>query len=209
MKHLASLLFLGSLTALFSGCSTLKPATAPPRYFLLAPIAAQTDEKETATNATQPPPDSRQSPAPVLAIAPIRFPDYLNKKSVAIRKSPNEIEYLESALWAERLDEGFLRVLTASLASRLPGHTIRRTASQKAEGDLELQLTVQQFEVNTLGQGVLTAEWRVVSPAGGKTIKAGQFHASRQGPDPKRDPGGAVSTLTGLINDLSGSLVFN
>jgi uncharacterized lipoprotein YmbA len=204
MKHLVSILFLGSLTVLFFGCSTLKPTSAPPRYFLLAPIPAQ-----TATNSTQPPLDSRQSRPAVLAIAPIRLPDYLNKKSIAIRKSTNEIEYLESALWAERLDEGFLRVLTAGLASRLPGYTIRRTASHKEGIELELQLTVQQFEVNTVGEGVLTAEWRVVSPAAGKTIKEGKFHASRQGPDPKRDPGGAVSTLTALIHELSGSFVFN
>ena len=196
-------LVLGSFTVLLSACSNLKPVTASPRYFLLAPSSTPAPEKPPATNSTPAPVESSPVPAPALAVATIKFPDYLAKKSLAIRKSAIEIAYLESAHWAERLDEGFLRVLTADLAARLPGRAIH---TRSGKDDLGIQLTVQQFDVNGPGQAVLTAEWRIVSPPKGKSINAGRAHLSRNGPNPERDPGGAVSTLSMLINDLSAEI---
>ena len=203
MNRSASILFSISLAAL-SGCSTLKPTTSSPRYFRLVP--AQASEKATVTNTTQTALESRHASGSSIAIASITIPDYLTKKSIAVRRSANEIEYLESALWAERLEEGFLRVLTVSLASQLPGHTVRQTLSRNHEVDLAIQITVQEFDLNMTGEGVLSAEWRIISPANGKTIGAGQSHFSRKGPNPTQDPGGAVSTLSALIEDLSGAL---
>jgi uncharacterized lipoprotein YmbA len=201
MKQSACILFFISLSVL-CGCSNLKPTTSSPRYFLL--VAAQTPEKGIATNSTQTALESHRTSASAIALTSITIPDYLTKKSIAIRKSANEIEYLESAVWAERLDEGFLRVLTANLANQLPGYTVQHT--RKNDVDLTIQITVRQFDLSMTGEGVLTAEWRTVSPANGKTIGAGQFSFSRKGPNPTKDPGGAVSTLSALIDDLSGAL---
>jgi uncharacterized lipoprotein YmbA len=207
MKHFASIfLALGLLTTLPTGCFNLKPTTASPRYFVLAPVPSPTPEKGSVTPSRPAPVETSHNVAPGLAIAPIKLPDYLTKKSVAIRKSANEVAYLESALWAERLDEGFLRVLTANIAGRLPGHKVLGMASRKDDLDLQLRLTVQQFDVNSAGDGVLTADWRIVSAAGGKTVNAGRFHAARKGPNPERDPAGAISTLGALVNDLSGDI---
>ena len=192
------LVVFGSFTLLLSSCSNLKPATASPRYFLLAP------GNPPPTNSTPSPPESSQVPAPALAVATIKFPDYLSKKSLAIRKSVSEIAYLESAQWAERLDQGFLRVLTADLVSRHPGRAIHTTSGKD---DLSIRLTVQQFDLNEAGKGVLSAEWRIASPPEGKIINAGQVHLSRNGPNPERDPGGAVSTLSALIDDLSAEII--
>jgi uncharacterized lipoprotein YmbA len=193
-----------SLFMLFTGCSYLKPSAAAPRYFILAPASSQPQPKEAAAEQPHPAPSSAQA-SKTLTVAPIKLADYLTKKSIALRKGATEIEYLESALWAERLDQGFLRVLIADLSKRLPTQKIQPGPSRKAGPALELHLTIQQFDINTTGEGVLAADWRILSSLDGKTI-SGQFHSSHPGPTLERAPGEAVATLSTLINELSGEL---
>jgi uncharacterized lipoprotein YmbA len=205
MKHFSSAFFLViSLVPFLWGCSNLRPSVSAPRYFLLAPTHASEHGSTASPNHDSAP--SPQSTAPAIAIAPIKLPGYLTKNSLAVRKSPSEIIYLESANWAERMDEGFLRAITADLASQVPDHSILRSTTRNDRADLELHLTLQQFDVDITGEGVLTADWKTVSPANGKTLHSGQYHTSRKGPNPMQNPAGAVDTLNALINDLSRAL---
>ena len=136
----------------------------------------------------------------------MNLPGYLAKDSIAVRKATNEIEYLENAVWAEGLQQGFLRVLTADLATRLPNYQFRLASWRREDVALEIYVTVQQFDVDTTGHGVLVAGWRVLSPGGGKTLKAGEFRASRPGPRPEADVQGATATLSHLVGDFSNEL---
>lgn len=47
---------------------------------------------------------------------------------------------------------------------------------------------------------------RVLLPGGGKTLRAGEFRASRSGPRPSTDVQGATSTLSYLIAEFSDEL---
>src|SRR5258706_2923487 len=91
---------------LLTGC-LLKTATVPARHFVLAPI----------------PPDE-SGPAPKehasVEIGFVKMPAYLLRDSIAGRNGLNEIEYLENALWAERLGQSFQRALMAYPYARLP-----------------------------------------------------------------------------------------
>lgn len=181
--------------ACFSGCLNLKPAAPAPHYFVLSAVPAK--EEIAMRNGPE--------PTQAVGVGPVKLPGYLARKSLAIRKDANEIGYLQSAHWAENLEQGFGRVFTADLAARLPAKQIRR-AWRSDEVALEIHIAVEQFDVNDAGQGALVAGYRILAPGKGQVLKAEQFRAGRPGPRPESDPKGATATLSSLVDDLSGEL---
>jgi uncharacterized lipoprotein YmbA len=122
---------------------------------------------------------------------------------LAVRKGTNEIEYLHGIAWAERLDGGVQRTLAANLATLLPTDQIRLSAWQSADVSAEVYVAIDRLDVDAEGKGVIAAWWRVLSPGGDKTLKAGECRLSRPGPPPAADPSGAVATLSELVAELS------
>ncbi len=182
-----------ALGAGFTGCSFLKPAKPTARYFVLTPL---------------PPTRSNAAAAKSLAvgIGKVKLPAYLFDTSFAVRKGTNEVEYLPSVLWAERLDAGCQRSLAANLATLLPSDQVRLSAWQSSDVVAEVYVAIEQFDVDARGQGVIVASWRVVAPGGEKTLKAGECRLARQGPPPQANPSGAVATLSDLLAELSRQL---
>ena len=176
-----------------TGCSFLKPAKSTARHFVLTPLPASG-------------PATAASGSLAVGVGQVKLPAYLFDTSLAVRKGTNEIEYLPSALWAERLDTGFQRVLAANLAIVLPTDQVRLSAWQSEDVAAEVYVTIEQFDVDTSGRGVLVARWRILSPGGEKTLKAGESRLTRQGPPPDAGPSGAVATLSELVADLSRQL---
>ncbi len=123
-----------------------------------------------------------------MGVGQVKLPAYLFDTSLAVRKGTNEIDYLPSALWAERLDTGFQRVLAANLATLLPTDQIRLSAWRSEDVAAEVYVTIEQFDVDATGRGVLVAWWRILSPGGEKTLKAGESRLARQGPSPDAEP---------------------
>ena len=126
-------------------------------------------------------PDAGSSGSVAVGVGPVKLAAYLFNSTLAVRKSANEIQYLPTTLWAERLDTGLQRVLAANLASLLPTDQVRMSAWQSTDVAVEVYIAVEQFEVDARGQAVMNAWWRVVSPGGEKTLKSGQFHGHPQG----------------------------
>jgi len=173
-----------------TGCSFLKPAKATARYYVLTPVgAAQSGSGSLAVGLGQ-----------------VKLPAYLFNTSVAVRRGTNEVEYLDSALWAERLDASFQRVLAADLATILTTDRIHLSAWQRDDVSAELYVTIDQFDVDAAGQGVLIARWRILSPGGEKILTSGGSRLSRPGPPPEAGASGAVATLSELVADLSHQL---
>jgi uncharacterized lipoprotein YmbA len=188
-------LLLLSGAACFSGCLNLKPAAPAPRYFVLSAVPEEGEiSRRTGSEALQ-----------AVGVGPVKLPGYLARKSLAIRKGANEIEYLQSAHWAENLEQGFGRVFAADLAARLLGKQIRR-AWRSDEVALEIHITVERFDVDAAGQGALVAGYRILARGKGQVLKAEQFRAGRPGPRPESDPKGATATLSSLVDDLCGEL---
>jgi uncharacterized lipoprotein YmbA len=193
VRPLAALFSCVTLCAGLIGCGFLKPAHATARHFVLTPLPA-------SGPATVPP------GALAVGLGQVKLPPYLFDTSLAVRNGTNEIDYLPSVLWAERLDTGFQRVLAANLAVLLPTDRIRLSAWNREDVSVEVQVTLGQFDVDSSGRGVLAAWWRIVSPGGEKTVKAGESRLSHQGPAPEKDPSGAVATLSELVADFSRQL---
>jgi uncharacterized protein len=191
---LARLLLALAVGLSLTGCfGFLKPAKSTARHFVL-----------TSLPAAEPAAAPRNSVA--VGMGPVKLAAYLFNTSLAVRNGTNEIVYLPSALWAERLDTGLQRVLAADLATLLPTDQIRLSAWQSVDVSVEVYIAVDRFDVDARGQGVLVAWWRTLSPGGEKILKAGESRLTRQGPPPDADPSGAVATLSELAADLSRQL---
>jgi uncharacterized protein len=193
-SELARLLLAIAACVCLAGCfGFLKPAHSTARYFVLTPLPAAASPTVTPG-------------ALAVGVGQVKIPAYLFNTSLAIRKGTNEIEYLPSLLWAERLDTGIQRVLAANLAALLPTDRIRLSAWRSEDVSAEVYVAMEQFDVEAGGRGLLIARWRIVSPGGERTLKAGETRLARQGGRPGPDPAGAIATLSDLMADFSRQL---
>ncbi len=177
-----------SLCVLAAGC-IFKPTTVTTHSYILSPLAAAEDS----------------APASHLAIGVgiVKLPPYLLRRSVAVREGTNEVRYLEGSLWAEYLDQSFQRTLAANLSRLLHTDRIRQSAWQRHEISLAVYVSIERFDVNQEGVGVLSAWWRLTSPGGDKVLKSGQSDLRIEGPKPTENAGSIVRTLSELNAQLS------
>jgi hypothetical protein len=191
-----SFLFVAVCTLSFCllGCSLVKPPKGvTPRTFVLTPISAPSPTGLASTNIA-------------VGIRPVKMPGYLSGKGLAMRRENNEIVYLESFLWAERLDTTLQRVLAADLGRMIPTDQVRLSRWAPEAVAVEVEVNVDRFDVDSRGEGVLMAWWQVLSPDGEKVIASGRFSASRKGPSPSADPLGASALMSNLAADLAETL---
>ena len=181
MKRFVTLVVCAALVSCFS------PHTVTPRHFLLTSV--------TAT-------DSRPAVNVRLGVR-VRMSEYLLGNSIAVRDSANEIRYLDSVLWAERLDKGFERVLAADLSAMIPTSQVRLGAWRTDDVTLEVHVSVEQFDVDRAGKGNLVAGWRITSPGGRKMLDNGTARLTRSG---KSDPQDTVTTMSELTAEFSRTL---
>ena len=143
----------------------------------------------------------------VVGIKDVKMPDYLSEKAFAMRTGTNEIVYLDSIEWAERLSAGLQRVLAANIGTLLPTEQVRLSMWGAEAVTVEVEVNVERFDVDSHGQGMLMAWWRVLSPGGEKVLASGRFSATRQGPPPNKDPRGAAALMSALAAELAENLV--
>lgn len=176
-----------------AGCSILFPSKGiVPRTFVLTPVAAGPETPPGSTNL-------------VVGIRLVTVPGYLSTKSFAVRKDNNEIAYPESLQWAERLDGALQQVLGADLAALIPTDQVRYSMWDPGAVAVQVDVNVAQFDVDSRGEAVLTAWWRVLS-SGGAVLSSGRFSETRKGQSPLTNAGGAVSSMSGLAGDLAQKL---
>ena len=190
IKSVALLAVMASLLTGVSGCSLLKPVKSSERHFVLTPVSPIGSATVTPGSIA-------------VGLGKVKIPAYLFNSSLAVRKGTNEIEYLPSTFWAERLDSGFQRVLAANLAILLPTDRIPLSAWQRDEVVAEVYVTLEEFDVDASGRGVLLARWRILSPGGDQVLKASSSRLSRQGPPPDCGVSGSICTLSALVADFA------
>jgi uncharacterized lipoprotein YmbA len=134
------------------------------------------------------------------------MPSLLLRDSIAVQNGTNEIEYLENALWAERLDHCFERTLAANLSRLLPSDSVYVDEWGSHQVTARVFVNVQQFEVDTHGKGTLIAQWRIAGPQNDPPLKSGLTRLDRTGPSPGGKPEVIATTLSELAGDFSRDL---
>jgi uncharacterized lipoprotein YmbA len=193
-SRLLPLTLAALVVATLAGCLDLKPVKSTTRYFVLSELPASAGPAGSVSNQL------------TIGIAPVKMAAYLSREGFALRRDANEVEFLHTTVWAERLDKGFQRVLAVNLVTLLPGLQVRLNSWRVENVQAEVQITIEQFDVNQSGEGTLVADWRVTSPGGDKVLKSGQIRASHRGPNPEENPQGATATLSDLAAQMSREL---
>jgi len=183
------------VSALLSGCM-LKPVTVSTRHFALTPIPTSEPRPVARTGSEQ----------LSVGIGFVKMPSYLLRNSMAVRNGANEIEYLDDALWSERLDESFQRDLAANLADLLPSDSIYLTDWGHDQVMVAVYVSVQQFDVDISGRGTLIAQWRITAPGSDVPLKSGRTRLERTGVSPRGKPDVIAETLSELATQFSRDL---
>ena len=134
------------------------------------------------------------------------MPSYLLRNSLAVRNGANEIEYLEDARWAERLDQCFQRTLAANLSRLLPSDSVYLSDWGRDQVRVRVLINVEQFDVDTGGQGTLVAQWRLSAPETDVPLKSGHARVVWTGASPLGNPEVIATTLSNLAAEFSRDL---
>ena len=180
---------------LLSGCM-FKPVTVSTRHFALAPIPTSEPRPVAQTGSEH----------LSVGIGFVKMPSYLLRNSMAVRNGANEIEYLENALWSERLDESFQRDLVANLAELLHSDSIYLTDWGHDQVMVAVYVSVQQFDVDISGRGTLIAQWWITAPGSDVPLKSGRTRLERTGTSPRGKPEVIAETLSELATQFSRDL---
>jgi uncharacterized lipoprotein YmbA len=186
---------LALICMILSGCM-FKRVTVSTRHFTLAPIPASDPGRGVSPGAED----------LSVGIGFVKMPSYLLRSSIAVRNDANQIEYLENALWSQRLDESFQRDLAANLAGLLPSDRIYLTDWARDQVTVAVYINVQQFDVDVNGHGTLIAQWRITAPDSDVPLKSGRTRLDRAGASPRGKPEVIAETLSDLAAEFSRDL---
>jgi uncharacterized lipoprotein YmbA len=186
---------LALVSALHSGCM-FKPVSVSTRHFNLAPIPTS-EPRPVAQTASE---------HLSVGIGFVKMPSYLLRNSMAVRNNANEVEYLENAVWCERLDESFQRDLAANLAELLHSDSIYLTDWPHDRVMAAVSVSVQQFDVDISGRGTLIAQWRITAPGSDAPLMSGRTRLERNGASPRGKPDVIAKTLSELATQFSRDL---
>jgi len=192
MKSSVALLVFAIAGRLLTGCLS-RPPTDNARHFVLAPISTNEPAPAAAKHLS-------------VGIGFVKMPSYLLRKSMAVRNGANEIGYIEDAQWAERLDQCFPRIVAANLSRLLPSANIYLTDWPRDQAVISVFIDVQQFDVDSSGQGILNAHWRITPSDSEQQLKTGDARLSRTGASPRGQPEVIATTLSDLTAEFSRDL---
>ncbi len=187
--HLQRFVIMCGLGLIAGGC-VIKTGRVTTRHFVLTPISASDHAPVGAHRAS-------------IGVASVKMPSYLLRDSMVVRQGDNEFRYLETALWAERLDHCFRRTLAQNLSVLLAPDRAYLTAEGPDPEPVRISVDVQQFDVDTEGRGTLLAGWRLTGTGADKTNRTGHVHLTHSGPSPHGNPQAIATTLSALTADFS------
>jgi uncharacterized lipoprotein YmbA len=134
------------------------------------------------------------------------MPSYLLRSSIAVRNGANEMEYLDDAQWAERLDQSFQRTLAANLSRLLPSDHVYLSDWGRDQMQAKVSINVQQFEVDIRGHGTLIAQWQITTPDSDTPLKSGEASLAHTGASPHGNPQAIATILSDLATEFSRDL---
>ena len=147
----AALAVAVALAVAAAGCGL---GGSPPsyRYVVLAPSAGRAAAPREVGAARR---------APVLVVARVTLPDYLQRDDVARRVGPQELVYSSTERWAEPLEDAVARNLRLDLAARLEPAIVVQARPAGGADRYVLLVDVVRFEEGPGGQAELWARWTV------------------------------------------------
>ena len=190
----AALLLLSAGLGLVTSCSLPIPPAQPDltRYFVLQ-------------QQVRPAGAAEREAYPLVRLKSVDVPAYLSEKPLAVRRGENEIRYLETARWAEPLDQDLARNIRLGLGS-IPGLVVLSRYDTTGRWDYDLSIRIAACEGTEDRTVRFTADW-VLEPTPNASLprRAGTFRGKDLAWDGKT-PESLVAALSQGVNQLCDAL---
>jgi uncharacterized protein len=146
------LLTLGLLVVILAGCAS-SPSS---KFYQLNPLQNRTSIARDAS------PEQNL----IIAIGPVRIPDYLDRPQIVTRAGRNELKLSEFDRWAGSLESDATRVLVEDISSLLPADrfsVVRWTPYLESQVPVSyrVEVLVDRFEGTLSDSVLLKAQWEV------------------------------------------------
>lgn len=175
-------------------------------FALLLSACSSSALKENFYTLSGPP-----TPAPVgsatsmsVFVGPVTVPEAVDRLSMVLRTSPNQVEISDAHLWAEPLKSAIPRALAETLMRELGTPNVRATRTG-GSGDVDYRVTVevQRFESSTQSGATLDALWTV---SGKGKSRTGRSTYSEPGSDPAGLAAAHSRALERLSRDIAAAI---
>jgi hypothetical protein len=184
---------VGLLIPIVTGCASLLPEPAPPpTYYVLAAVP----EAESAR------PAGKAQRGPVVGVAPVNLPNYLNVPEIVVRTTRNTLDRAYLHNWGAPLAENFASVLAENLGVMIPTEAVAVLPSGLFfRPDFQVSVDVLKFERNAEGLVTLIARWALLREDGQEllTMRRSVF----QQPAPADDYDAIAAALSTTVAQLS------
>lgn len=144
---------------------------------------------------------------PIVAVAPVTLPEYLNQHGIVTRGAGNEITRAEYHAWAGPLSEEIARAVAENLSAMLPtDRVIVGTARRSIPVDFTVDIEIANFERETDSNAVdLVARWAVFrgDERSLLAMRRSQFRETASGPE----YGDTVAAMSEAVATLSEEIV--
>lgn len=192
------LIALGLLVVILAGCAS-SPSS---KFYQLNPLQ----------NRTSITPDAFPEQNQIIAIGPVRIPDYLDRPQIVTRSGKNELKLSEFDRWAGSLESDVTRVLVEDISSLLPADrfsVVRWTPYLESQvpASYRVEVLVERFE-GTLGDSVLLkAQWAVFAKDKRLLLKKeAEIREEMNGSSYEALVAAMSSALERLSRDISGGI---
>jgi uncharacterized lipoprotein YmbA len=143
---------LGLAALLLGGCASREPLTS---YFVLTPDASAAAQSGTQAGIH----------GVRIFIRRVDIPGYLQSNKLATRHADTQVQYADTAQWAEPLNQGIADALGSAI-DRTPRMTVVGVIGGgiPPARDYDLKVNVERFEGDDKGQVILVATWSLYAP---------------------------------------------
>jgi uncharacterized protein len=125
--------------------------TVPTRFYTLSSPVSAPGEAAPA-----------RLPDLTLGVGPVILPEYLNRPQIVTRIDSNRVALADFDSWIEPLDGLFARTLTENLSLLLgTDEVVQLPARRELRLDYRVEVDVTRFDVDSRGNAVLDARWRL------------------------------------------------
>jgi uncharacterized lipoprotein YmbA len=193
-----ALFILALFAAILTGCAR-SPSS---KFYQLNPVQSMTSVSDVSSYRSL-----------VIAVGPVRIPDYLDRPQIVTRSGRNELKLSEFDRWAGSLESDVNRVLVEDIFSLLPADrfsVVRWTPylESQAPASYRVEVLLDRFE-GKLGDSVLLkAQWKVFSKDGSLLLqKESRISEQMNGSGYDALVAAMSNALEKLSRDISGGIV--
>lgn len=144
-RPLRNILLVLLLTGMLTACVT-KPTPAARYYILTGPATL----------------NQNQTGGPVLEIASLRLPQYLDRPQMVTRPTPQRLQIHDEHRWGDNLQKNIERVLASNLSLQTGSANVLVVPHLVPKVDYRLLLEIQQFERVQGDRVLLEAQWTLL-----------------------------------------------